>query len=96
MRSPSLLLLGILLSSGCAQPQREVAPMESQVGKNCMVYFRHDTLGMAADGPSQFNSQSHNGSEVAQAGQLMKVGAGWIVVKYHGREFHIQIGRAHV
>ena len=89
MRLPSTLLIGMLLASGCAQPQREAAPVESQVGKNCIVYFRHDTLGMAADGISSATTGSINGAEVTQAGQLMKVGANWIVVKYRGREFHI-------
>jgi|GEM_PF-5351718 len=44
---------------------------------------------MAADVLGSATTGSLNGAEVAQAGQLMKIGADWIVIKYRGREFHI-------
>ncbi len=87
MRLTSICLLGTLFATGCAQP--EPVPVESQVGKNCLVYFRRDALGMAADIPSSATTGSLNGAEVTQIGQLVKASPDWIVINYHGREFHI-------
>ena len=44
---------------------------------------------MGADTPSSVTTGSLNGAEVTQAGELMAVGNDWIVINYHGREFHI-------
>ena len=88
MRNPTLMMLLVLLT-GCADASRDTTPMKSQVGQNCIVYFRRDALGMAADTPSSVTTGMHNGAEVIQAGELMEVGADWIVIGYHGRVFHI-------
>ncbi len=87
MRFTTTMLL--LLLTGCADKARPPAPVESQVGKNCIVHFRRDALGMAADLPSPPTTVGYNGAEITQAGQLMEVGADWVVINLHGREFHI-------
>ncbi len=84
-----LSMLVVLLLAGCAETARERAPMKNQVGKNCIVHFRRDALGMAGEIPSSVMAGSVNGAETTQAGQLMDVGADWIVINLHGREFHI-------
>jgi hypothetical protein len=89
MRIQSMTTLLLLILMGCADTDRKPAPVESQVGKNCIVYFRRDALGMGADTPSSVTTGMHNGAEVTQAGELMAVGNDWIVINLHGREFHI-------
>lgn len=88
MRLPMTLLL-LLAFTGCADTAHKPAPGEAQVGQNCIVYFRRDSLGMAADLPASPLTGSVNGAEVEQAGQLMSVSADWIVINLHGRVFHI-------
>ena len=87
MRFPATILL--LLLTGCADGTRDTAPMQSQVGQNCIVYFRRDALGMAADIPSSIVAGDINGADVTQPGELMAVGNDWIVINLHGRAFHI-------
>ena len=89
MRFRTTLLLLLATLAGCADTARQPAPVESQVGRNCLVYFRRDALGMGADTPSSVTTGTHNGAEVTQAGELMAVGNDWIVINSHGREFHI-------
>ena len=79
MRIATTMLLCLTLA-GCADTARDTAPMKSQVGQNCIVYFRRDTLGMAAAGPSSVLTGNLNGAEVTQAGELLEVGADWIVI----------------
>lgn len=86
---PSLFLIGLLLASGCADATRDRNPMHSQIGKNCIVSFRRDALGMAADSPASVTTGGLNGAAVTQVGELMEVGTDWIVIDYHGRVFHI-------
>ena len=84
-----MTLLLLLAFTGCADTAHKPAPIEAQVGQNCIVYFRRDALGMAADLPASPLTDSVNGAEVNQAGQLMSVSADWIVINLHGRVFHI-------
>ena len=86
-RATNLLLL--LAFTGCADTACDTTPMKSQIGKNCIVHFRRDALGMGGDIPSSVMAGSVNGAETTQAGQLMEVGADWVVINLHGREFHI-------
>ncbi len=89
MRCPSLLVLAILMAEGCAESSHRPPPVESRIGQNCIVYYRRDALGMAADTPSSIESGNINGADVTQPGELMAVGYDWIVINLHGREFHI-------
>lgn len=86
------LIAVLLIFAGCADSSGESAPLRSQIGKNCMVYFRKDALGMAADLPSSVTTGSLNGVTVMQAGELLEVGDDWVVIGYHGRVFHIPQG----
>ncbi|RLS57186.1 MAG: hypothetical protein DWH91_04820 [Planctomycetota bacterium] len=78
-----------MLLAGCAETASERLPMKNQIGKNCIVHFQRDDLGMAGGIPSSVMAGSVNGAETTQAGQLMGVGADWVVINYHGRELHI-------
>lgn len=88
MRLP-LLIAALLLIAGCVDSSRERSPIHSQIGKNCIVYFRKDALGMATDVPASVVTGVLNGAEVTQSGELMEVGAVWIVIGFEGRIFHI-------
>ncbi len=83
------LIVVLLFVAGCADSSRERSPLQSQIGKNCIVYFRKDALGMAADLPASVTTGNLNGAEVIQAGELMEVGNDWIVIGFEGRFFHI-------
>jgi hypothetical protein len=85
----TLIIIGLLFATGCADTAHEQNPMRSQIGKNCNVYFRRDALGMAADLPASVTTGNLNGAEVTQAGELMDVGDDWIVIGFEGRFFHI-------
>jgi hypothetical protein len=63
--------------------------MQNQIGKNCIVSFRRDALGMAADSPASVTTGGLNGAAVTQVGELMEIGTDWIVIDYHGQVFHI-------
>ncbi len=89
MRPTMMLLLGTLLAVGCADQRPQTTPLSSRVGQNCAVHYSRDALGMAGDIPSTVEAGNINGAEVTQHGQLMEVGADWVVINYHGREFHI-------
>ena len=89
MRFPATSFLLLMTLAGCADTAHRPAPVEAQVGQNCIVYLRRDALGMAADLPASPLTGSVNGAEVTQVGQLMEVGADWIVINHHGRAFHI-------
>ena len=86
---PILLMLGLLIAAGCADASRDRNPLQSQIGKYCIVYFRRDALGMAAESPVSVTSSGLNDAAMTQAGKLMEVGADWIVIDNHGRVFHI-------
>lgn len=86
------LVIVLLFITGCSDSSREQAPLHSQIGKNCIVYFRKDALGMAADIPSSVTTGSWNGATVTQIGELLEVGDDWIVIGHHGRVFHIPRG----
>jgi hypothetical protein len=83
------LIFALLFVAGGADSSRERSPIHSQIGKNCIVSFRRDALGMAADSPASVTTGGLNGAAVTQMGELMEVGADWIVIDYHGRVFHI-------
>lgn len=84
-----LLITVLLLNAGCADTAREDNPLQSQIGKNCIVYFRKDALGMGSDVPASVTTGNMNGAEVTQVGELMEAGKDWIVIGYDGRMFHI-------
>lgn len=88
MRS-TLLMFGLLIASGCADASRDRNPLQSQIGKNCIVYFRKDALGMGSDVPTLVTTGVMNGAEVTQIGELLEVERDWIVIGYDGRLFHI-------
>lgn len=85
----SLTILVLALLAGCADRTRERSPLQSQIGKNCVVYFRRDALGMAADIPSSPTTGRLNGADVQQVGQLMESSAEWVVLNLHGQVYHI-------
>lgn len=86
---PILLLAVLPLIVGCAEQHTERPPLASQIGKNCIVYFRKDVMGMAGDNPSSVTAGTWAGGTVSQAGELLEAGADWVVIGYHGRVFHI-------
>lgn len=88
MRS-ALLMFGLLITSGCADASLDRNPFQSQIGKNCIVYFRKDALGMGSDVPTSVTTGVMNGAEVTQIGELLEAERDWIVIGYDGRTFHI-------
>ena len=85
----TLMMCGLLIASGCADAARDRNPMQSQIGKNCIVYFRKDALGMGSDVPASVTTGNMNGAEVTQIGELLEAERDWIVIGYDGRLFHI-------
>lgn len=86
------LIVVLLFVAGCADSSRERSPLGRQIGKNCIVYFRKDVMGMAGDNPSSVTAETWLGGTVSQAGELLEAGADWVVIGYHGRVFDIPQG----
>jgi hypothetical protein len=77
----SLVLAGAAALVGCSGNAPPADPMLSgRIGDNCTVYFRHNTLGMAAASPTGPTVDNHNGGDTAISGKLLRVNAGWICV----------------
>ncbi len=89
MRLPSLAILILLASLGCAESQPTPAPLASRVGSQCAVYIRPEVLGMASDLPMSARSSGLNGATTTLNGQLTQIGADWIVVETQGEAIHI-------
>lgn len=89
-----ILLVGTAIAlAGCNteinQPKSQAAtkrpnankPLAEKVGEPCIIFFRHDALGIAKDIPSSYNAGNVNGADVAVDGELLAVSEKWIVIR---------------
>jgi len=83
-------LVGVAVLTGCGGNASPADPMLSgRFGDNCTVYFRHDTLGMAAGSPASPTTGNHNGADLQVTGKLLRVNGGWVCVAVGKAEYTI-------
>jgi hypothetical protein len=87
----ALVVSAILLWKG-SEPSHaafgnEISP---RTGKTCVVQFRRDALGAAANLPIAPMTDSINGAATSVSGKLKAVTSEWIVLEDGGQEIWIQ------
>ena len=80
-RLPALLMSVIVAISGCGGPSAERRPLETKIGRDCVVQFRRgDGLGAGGGQPVSPTTVNINGAEVSVSGKLVSAEGGWVTV----------------
>ncbi len=69
----AMLLLVVLVCSGCEKPGSAAASGKIPAGSSCTIQFKRDMLGISRELPISLMTGSMNGAEVSLSGKLIRM-----------------------